>query len=82
MTDMDAPSFPSASLPTIEDVQAAIEKLPAFEREIFYAHRADGLSFAEIAGRYGISVERVEGLLVRSLGRIRRRIERAGRRRR
>ena len=76
----ETPSSPTDPFPTCEEVHAAIAKLPSFEREIFLTHRADGLGFAEIAKRYGISIARVEKLLTRSLGRIRRRIDRERRR--
>lgn len=68
--------------PTREEVQAAIETLPALERELLFTLRGDGLSFAETAARHGISVRRVETLVARALGRIRRRIARNRKRRR
>ena len=80
MSDVEMPPSPTDPMLTREEVHAAVAKLPALERAIFYAHRADGLGFAEIAERYGISVDRVEKLLTRSLGRIRRRIDRERRR--
>ena len=67
---------------TQEEVAAAFDALSPKERELFCLVQADGLSHAQAAERYGISVERFQRRLARSLGRIRREIERARRRRR
>ena len=41
-------------------MEAAMLKLRPITREIFMAHRLDGLSYAEIADRTGLSVKGVE----------------------
>lgn len=51
-------------------VEAAIERLPDRTREIFVAHRIEGLSYAEIAERTGLSVKGVEKQMSKALVRI------------
>jgi RNA polymerase sigma factor (sigma-70 family) len=64
------------------ELDAAMAKVPAYEREIFMLHVLDGLSYLEIATRYGISVGRVERALIKALMRLRRAIDAIERRRR
>lgn len=45
---------------TVDRMEQALRRLPARRRNIFLLHRLDGLSYAEIADLYGISVRRVE----------------------
>ncbi|HEX5185027.1 MAG TPA: RNA polymerase sigma factor [Allosphingosinicella sp.] len=59
-------------------MEAAMLKLRPITREIFMAHRIDGLSYAEIAERTGLSVKGVEkhmGKAIAQLMRTRRRID-------
>ncbi|MBU0555674.1 MAG: RNA polymerase subunit sigma [Alphaproteobacteria bacterium] len=44
----------------IERLEAGLQRMPKLRREIFLAIRLDGLSYAEIAERTGLSVEQVE----------------------
>jgi RNA polymerase sigma-70 factor (ECF subfamily) len=41
-------------------LEETVEALPRKQREIFLAHRLDGISYAEIARRTGLSVREVE----------------------
>lgn len=52
--------MPASSRGAIDRIEQALAKLPARRRNIFLLHRLDGLSYAEIADRYGISTKRVE----------------------
>lgn len=59
-------------------MEAAMLKLRPITREIFMAHRIDGLSYAEIAERTGLSVKGVEkhmGKAIAQLMRTRRRFD-------
>ena len=51
-------------------VEAAMVRLPAMTREIFMAHRVEGLSYAEIAERTGLSVKGVEKQMSKALVRL------------
>ncbi len=51
-------------------VEAAMQRLPDRTREIFLAHRVEGLSYAEIATRTGMSVKGVEKQMSKALVRI------------
>lgn len=51
----------------LERLNQAIATLPRRDREIFLAHRVDGLSYQEIASRTGLSVRRVERHIARAL---------------
>ena len=44
----------------IEQLEAGLQRMPKLRREIFLAVRVDGLSYAEIAERTGLSVQQVE----------------------
>ena len=50
-----------------ERLEAGLQRMPKLRREIFLAIRLDGLSYAEIAERTGLSVEQVEGHLAQSM---------------
>ncbi len=41
-------------------LEAGLERMPKLRREIFLAIRLDGLSYAAIAERTGLSVEQIE----------------------
>src|SRR5438309_8205331 len=57
-------------------VEAAMLKLRPRTREIFMAHRIDGLSYAEIAERTGLSVKGVEKQMSKAIARIDRLLDR------
>lgn len=57
-------------------LEKAVAGLPRREREIFLAHRLDGMSYEEIAERTGLSVPRVERHLARALHRLDRALHR------
>lgn len=48
-------------------LEDAVTAMPRKQREIFLAHRLDGLSYAEIAKRTGLSVRQVERHMARAL---------------
>lgn len=56
----------------LEDVVALLEPRT---REIFLAHRIDGLSYSEIAARTGLSVKTVEKHMSRAIGHVVRQFE-------
>jgi hypothetical protein len=47
--------------------EEAVAALPLFTREIFNAHRIDGLKYSAIAERFGIAVAEVEDLIAEAL---------------
>jgi RNA polymerase sigma-70 factor (ECF subfamily) len=51
----------------IERLEAGLQRMPKLRREIFLAVRVDGLSYAEIAARTGLSVQQVERHLAQSM---------------
>ena len=57
-------------------VEAAMLKLRPKTREIFMAHRIDGLSYAEIAKRTGLSVKGVEKQMSKAIAQIDRLLDR------
>ena len=57
-------------------VEAAVLRLRPRTREIFMAHRVDGLSYAEIAQRTGLSVKGVEKQMSKAIAAIDRMLER------
>jgi len=57
-------------------VEAAMLKLRPKTREIFMAHRIDGLSYAEIAERTGLSVKGVEKQMSKAIAKIDRLLDR------
>ena len=57
-------------------VEAAMLKLRPRTREIFMAHRIDGLSYAEIAERMGITVKGVEKQMSKAIAKIDRLLDR------
>lgn len=62
-------------------LRRAIYRLPPAERSVFDAVRYEGLEYAEVAARMGLSAAEVERLLVRALAQIVRDVEDAERRR-
>lgn len=63
----------------LRHLEAAILKLRPRTRAIFLAHRLDGLSYAEIAARTGLSVKGVEKQMSRAIAAIDRAMERTRR---
>lgn len=57
-------------------VEAAVLKLRPRTREVFLAHRVEGLSYAEIATRTGLSIKGVEKQMSKAIARIDRLLER------
>jgi RNA polymerase sigma factor (sigma-70 family) len=57
-------------------VEAAMLKLRPKTREIFMAHRIDGLSYAEIAERTGLSIKGVEKQMSKAIAQIDRLLDR------
>jgi RNA polymerase sigma-70 factor (ECF subfamily) len=57
-------------------VEAAMLKLRPRTREIFMAHRIDGLSYAEIAERTGLTVKGVEKQMSKAIAKIDRLLDR------
>jgi RNA polymerase sigma-70 factor (ECF subfamily) len=57
-------------------VEAAMLKLRPKTREIFMAHRIDGLSYAEIAERTGLSIKGVEKQMSKAIAKIDRMLDR------
>lgn len=60
----------------LQRVEAAVLKLRPKTREIFMAHRVEGLSYAEIAQRSGLSVKGVEKQMSKAIAAIDRMAER------
>lgn len=54
----------------LEAVLSAVERLPPRSREVFRMHKLDGLSYAEVARRLGVSVSAVEKGMMRALAAI------------
>lgn len=57
-------------------VEAAMQKLKPKTREIFMAHRLDGMSYAEIAERTGLSVKGVEKQMSKAIAHLDRMLDR------
>ena len=62
---------------TLRRVEAAVLRLRPKTREIFMAHRVEGLSYAEIAQRTGLSVKGVEKQMSKAIAAIDRTLDRA-----
>jgi len=60
----------------LERVEAAMLRLRPKTREIFMAHRIDGLSYAEIAERTGLSIKGVEKQMSKAIAKIDRMLDR------
>lgn len=66
----DASPDPARTLAAKQDVQAALqvlEALPAKTRQIFFLHRFEGLSHAEVATRTGIPKSTIEKHMIRAI---------------
>lgn len=62
---------------TLRQLERAISMLKPKTRDIFLAHRIDGLSYAEIAERTGLSVKGVEKQMSKAIAKIDRLLDRA-----
>jgi RNA polymerase sigma factor (sigma-70 family) len=62
---------------TLRRLEQAIAKLKPKTREIFLAHRIEGLSYAEIALRTGLSIKGVEKQMSKAIAKIDRLLDRA-----
>lgn len=51
----------------LERLADAARNLPDLQRQVFLAHRAEGLGYDEIALRLGLSAWRVERLMARAV---------------
>ena len=51
----------------IRRLQAAITNMPKRQRDIFLAHRVQGMSYAKIADRTGLTVRQVERNMARAI---------------
>lgn len=51
-------------------LEQAVRNLPTLQREVFLAHRLDGLSYREIAYLTGLSVRTIERLMAKAIYRM------------
>jgi RNA polymerase sigma-70 factor (ECF subfamily) len=61
---------------TLHRLEQAIARLRPKTREIFLAHRIDGLTYAEIADRTGLSIKGVEKQMAKAIAKIDRLLDR------
>lgn len=61
---------------SLRRIEAAIERLKPKTREIFLAHRLDGMSYAQIAEQTGLSVKGVEKQMAKAIAQVRRAMDR------
>jgi RNA polymerase sigma factor (sigma-70 family) len=66
----------SQEFDSIKALEDAVARLPRRTREIFLAHRVDGLACAEIAVLTGLSTRRVERHLARAIYRLSKELDR------
>jgi len=59
----------------LDEIEAALEELPASQREVFLAHEIDGRSFAEISAETGVSVNTLLSRKHYAVKRLRRRLK-------
>lgn len=62
---------------TLRRLERAVARLKPKTRDIFLLHRVDGLSYAEIAERMGLSVKGVEKQMAKAIANISRLLDRA-----
>ncbi len=60
----------------LEEIEAALEELPASQREVFLAHEVEGRSFAEISRDTGVSVTTLLSRKHYAVKRLRQRLQR------
>ena len=61
---------------TLRRLEAAVARMKPRTRTIFLAHRIEGLSYAEIAERFGLSVKGVEKQMSKAIAQIDRMLDR------
>jgi RNA polymerase sigma-70 factor (ECF subfamily) len=71
IANVSSPSHQVARRETAVVLANALERLPVDYREAIVLRHLEGLSFAEVASRMGRSVDSVEKLWVRALGKLR-----------
>jgi RNA polymerase sigma factor (sigma-70 family) len=59
----------------LEELQLAIDELPAEQRDVFVAHEVEGRSFEEIAGETGVSINTLLSRKRYAVLRLRRRLQ-------
>lgn len=64
-TPQSCSDMPTTEL--LEQMEAALLRLPRFTREVFLAHRLDDLSYVQIANITGVSVRHVEREMMRAI---------------
>ena len=77
----DAPPPPLSALLHAETaglLRAALSELPPGDRDVLHLKYVEGLTYAQVAGRLGVSVHCVEDRLRRGRGRLRRALARRG----
>ena len=62
---------------TLRRLEQAMARLKPKTRDIFLAHRLEGLSYAEIAGRTGLSIKGVEKQMSKAIAKIDRMLDRS-----
>ena len=60
----------------LAEIEAALDELPASQREVFLAHEIDGRSFADIAAETGVSVNTLLSRKHYAVKRLRNRLQR------
>lgn len=63
---------------SLRRLEAAMLQLKPRTREVFLAHRLDGMSYAEIAEHTGLSVKRVEKIMSKAIAQLTRLLEPRG----
>jgi RNA polymerase sigma factor (sigma-70 family) len=71
----DGPDAAYARSVMVEELLAALEELPAAQREVFVAHEIDGRSFKELSADTGLSVNTLLGRKHAAVLHLRRRLE-------
>ena len=76
-TMRDGEQSPGASMSLEEKLELAkiLEELPARTKEVFLLNRMDGLTYTQLATRFGVSVGTIEKQVSRALGHIRARMD-------
>jgi RNA polymerase sigma-70 factor (ECF subfamily) len=56
-------------------MEAAMMNIPKLQRDIFLAHRVHNMSYAEIAGRTGLSVRQVQRHMAKAISKLARQMD-------
>ena len=67
----ESPAIQAEYLELEEKLNTVVNALPARQKEVYLLHRVEGLKYAEIAQRLGISVNTIENHMARALRTIR-----------